>query len=262
MILSKSFVSSSSALLDSCAKTTPVALFSSKAVALPKGGFEDNAVVSEEKTISDKVAELKKIDKSLIYRGFDLPEPILPENRFEIATLDNSDLGTFFRTKADGELRTVIIRQQRKKIRQSPLNRERIWTIYFNEDGMEADETWENSLMGWTSNSDPYQSMRGQLNFANAKDAVEFVKKRGWKYIVKKPILRSIRSDDVQYQDHFLPQDVQIEGTQCDHWSRTSAGSSHYFRPLKYHGNGTVRQHGPNYESKIVPHVDGQYKIR
>jgi ETC complex I subunit conserved region len=242
-----------------------VKLFSSKAVALPKGGFEDSATISEEKSISDKVAEIKKIDKHVVYRGIDLPEPILPENRFEIATLDTSDLGSIFRTKPDGELRTVIIRQQKKKIRQSPLNREKVWTIYFNEDGMAADETWENSLMGWTSNGDPYQST-GALNFENATDAVAFAKKRGWQYIVKKPILRQVRSDDAQYQDLFLPQDiarrVQIEGTQCDHWARTSSGASHYFRPLKYHGNGLVRQHGPDQQAPIVSHVPGEYKIR
>ena len=35
-----------------------------------------------------------------------------------------------------------------------------------------------------------------------------------------------------------------------------------YYRPLKYHGDGTVRQHGPNASAPIAPHVEGCYKIR
>ena len=99
--------------------------------------------------------------------------------------------------------------------------------------------------MGWTSNADPYQCAP-PLTFENAADAVYFAKKRGWNFVVKEPITRYMRNDDCQYQDNFLPQavaaKVKKEGTSCDHWSRSSAGTSHYFRPLKYHGDGTVVQ--------------------
>ena len=44
--------------------------------------------------------------------------------------------------------------------------------------------------------------------------------------------------------------------------SRSQAGASHYFRPLKFHGDGTVRQHGPNREEKTVKDVEGYYKMR
>jgi hypothetical protein len=75
-----------------------------------------------------------------------------------------------------------------------------------------------------------------------------------------------MRRDDAQYQDNFLPQavmaQVKKEGASCDHWKRESAGTSHYFRPLKYHGDGLVRQHGPNTAAETLPHVEGYYKLR
>ena len=104
------------------------------------------------------------------------------------------------------------------------------------------------------------------LYFRNAQDAVYFARKRGWKYTVKEPVIRILRDDDCQYQDNFLPQNVaslvKIEGKQCDHWKRVEAGTSHYFRPLKYHGDGTVRQHGSNPHQEPAPRVCGISKVR
>jgi ETC complex I subunit conserved region len=191
-----------------------------------------------------------------------LPAPVLPENPAEIAVLDPVDQG--HRTMMSGRQRTVVIRQEKKSMRQAPLNPESSWRIYFYEDGMTS-EKWTNSLMGWTSNADPYQ-LGPPLTFANASDAVYFVKKRGWNYIVKQPILRYLRRDDAQYQDNFLPiavaEKISREGITCNEWQWSSCMTSHYFRPLKYHGNGLVRQHGPDMEVPIAPHVPGQYKLR
>jgi hypothetical protein len=176
--------------------------------------------------------------------------------------LDPADLPS--RMNLDGTERTVIIRQDKKSMRQAPMNPEKKWRIAFYEDG-KITEKWTNSLMGWTSNADPYQCAP-PLVFPNAADAVYFAKKRGWKFIVKQPITRYMRRDDAQYQDNFLPQAVasrvQKEGTSCDHWKRDLAGASHYFRPLKYHGDGEVRQHGPNTEATTLPAVEGYYKLR
>jgi hypothetical protein len=191
-----------------------------------------------------------------------LPAPVLPEDPKEIAALDAAD--ERFRTKMDGTERTVIIRQGMKSARQAPLNPENTWHIMFYEDGI-ISQKWVNPLMGWQSNSDPY-AVAPPLTFPNASDAVYFAKKRGWNYIVKEPIRRKMRDDDAQYQDNFLPQaiatKVQLEGTTCDHWKRSSAGTSHYFRPLKYHGDGTVAQHGPNGNAEIAPAPKGYYKMR
>lgn len=214
--------------------------------------------------VTEKRQEMTKFDRHMVFgtAGEHMPAPILPDDPKEIAALDPAD--ERFRTMDDGTPRMVIIRQQMRKIRQAPLNPESSWRIFFYEDGMTS-EKWDNPLMGWTSNADPYQCAP-PLIFANAQEAVYFAKKRGWKYIVKQPVMRFERNDDAQYQDNFLPQAialrVQKEGVSCDEWKRSSAGTSHYFRPLKYHGDGTVPQHGPNGNAKIAPYVEGYYKMR
>ena len=164
----------------------------------------------------------------------------------------------------NGETRTIVIRQNKASMRQSPLENEREWGIFFTEDGVAA-EKWTNSLMGWTSNADPYQCAP-PLRFANAAEAVYFAKKRGWKYEVQHPIVRYQRRDEAQYQDNFLPQAValrvQKEGTSCNVWERSEAGASHYRRPLKYHGDGEVPQYGPNGDAPVANYVEGYYKLR
>jgi hypothetical protein len=237
------------------------AALSSKSVAPAKPEAEDEDALPAVTAVRQ---EMRKNNPHQIMgpTGNFMPAPVLPEDPKEIAALDPAD--ERFRTKMDGTERVVVIRQEKKSARQSPLNPERIWKINFYEDGIFA-QKWVNPLMGWTSNSDPY-ALQPPLTFPNAADAVYFAKKRGWNYIVKKPIMRIARDDDVQYQDNFLPQaitkKIQMEGASCDYWKRKSAGTSHYFRPLKYHGDGTVPQYGPNGEAKIDPHVEGYYKLR
>lgn len=231
---------------------------SSKEVAAAGDAAED--AISQ---VEAKRQEMTKVDRHMVWGSTErMPAPVLPDSPQEIAALDPAD--SRFRTKADGSARTVVIRQRKKSARQAPLNPESSWGIFFYEDGMIA-EKWTNSLMGWASNADPYQ-FAPPLSFQNAAEAVYFAKKRGWNYTVKQPILRTIRDDDAQYQDNFLPQDVakqvQLEGTGCKHWERTQAGTSHYFRPLKYHGDGLVPQHGPNGKAEIAKHAEGYYKMR
>jgi hypothetical protein len=109
-------------------------------------------------------------------------------------------------------------------------------------------------------------NMRLQMAFRNASEAVYFAKKRGWDYIVAEPIVRYARNDGAQYQDNFLPQDVAAkvrrERKKCKHWERSAAGTSHYQRPLTYDGKTLARQHGPNLNEPVAPHVDGYYKMR
>lgn len=214
--------------------------------------------------VTEKRQEMTKFDRNMVWgkSGEFMPAPVLPEDPKEVAALDAAQDVALQR--ADGSDRIVVIRQQKKSTRQAPLNPEASWRIYFYEDGG-ISEKWTNSLMGWTSNADPYQ-FGNPLTFNNAAEAVYFAKKRGWKYIVKAPILRRLRDDDAQYQDNFLPQAtamrVKMEGTTCAEWERSKAGTSNYFRPLKYHGDGLVPQHGPNGTAKIAPHVEGYYKLR
>jgi len=223
---------------------------------------EDGAVslVTEQRT------KMSDFNRHMVWGKTDeeaLPAPLLPEDVKEVAALDPVSKQAVS-TRMDGVQRTVVIRQQRKSARQAPLNPESSWRIFFYEDGGYADK-WSNSLMGWTSNADPYQS-GPPLVFENAPDAVYFAKKRGWNFVVKHPITRFARHDDAQYQDNFLPQavasQVKREGSSCDHWHRVSAGTSHYFRPLKYHGDGVVRQHGLDREAEIAKAPEGYCQMR
>jgi len=193
------------------------------------------------------------------------PDPDLPVDPSEIAALDPTHAAQDPLTLT-GERRVVHIKQEKAKVAQAPTNVEKQWVISFDDEG-EPGQCWDNPLMGWVSSSDTMASnMRLQMSFRNAQDAVYFAKKRGWDFVVAKPIMRQGRSDDAQYQDNFLSQAVtrriRAEKKGCDQWSRTSAGTSHYFRPLKYHGDGTVPQYGPNGEDPIAKHAEGCYKLR
>jgi len=205
-------------------------------------------------------------ERNTIYKSdVMVPDPVLPAKPEEISALDSamnhSDPYNSF-----GAKRTVVIRQEEKNPQQSPSTRENHWIISFQDDGAMS-RTWSNPLMGWVSGNDAMGStMVFQMKFKNAKEAVYFAKKRGWKYEVEKPILRHMRTDGAQYQDNFLPQAVAYkirkDNTKCDHWYRPAAGASHYFRPLKYHGDGRVIQHGPNGGAPIDPDAESYYKMR
>lgn len=161
----------------------------------------------------------------------------------------------------------MVIRQLKTKASQNPDREVDSWTISFNEDG-ENGNCWNNPLMGWVSSADAMSATQGiQMDtFKTAKEAVYFAKKKGWNYEVKTPVVRERRSDGAFYQDNFLPQSVaklvKREGTKCDWWKRPNSMSSHYFRPLKYHGDGAVAQYGPNPDAEIAPHVTPVKKIR
>lgn len=194
-----------------------------------------------------------------------IPDPVLPAKPEEISALDSAmEKGDPY--QSFGSKRLVTIRQTQKNPQQSPTTAEKDWVISFQEDGAPGN-TWKNPLMGWVSGNDAMgATMVFQMKFRNAKEAVYFAKKRGWSYQVEKPIMRMARSDGAQYQDNFLPQaityKVRKENTKCDHWHRPEAGASHYFRPLKYHGDGLVRQHGPNGEAPQAPDAKSYYKMR
>ncbi len=211
--------------------------------------------------------ELHAIDPHAVYAvTTPLPDPVLPDNKSEVAALDPAYRNQI-PLNPDGTEKWVVIRQvQSKWPVQSPLSKEVPWIISFQDLG-ELGETWENPLMGWVSSADPMaNNMQLQMSFDTAENAKYFAEKRGWKFIIEAPIIRKPRNDNAQYQDVFLPQDVagkvKREGKKCDHWHREASGASHYFRPLKYHGGETVRQHGPNVNAPTVKDVESFYKMR
>ncbi len=213
--------------------------------------------------LAKQMESMTEKDGMMIFdSGEDLPAPLLPEDKSEVSALDASYKNSVH--MPDGRERMVVIKQLRARPNQNPLNPEKYWKISFDDDGA-VGERWKNTLMNWNSTADTY-GCDPPLYFKNAEDAVYFAEKRGWKYLVNEPVVRKMRNDDCQYQDNFLPQaiagKVKKEGVSCAQWERKAAGCSHYFRPLKYHGDGTVRQHGPNMNAETVPHSESYYKIR
>jgi len=224
------------------------------------------ALEAEKSSVQKYVEATRDLDPTMVW-GTTIapPPPDLPDDPSEIAALDPSHAMQDPVTLR-GEKRVVQIRQEKAKISQAPFNFEQNWIISFQDDG-EVGQCWDNSLMGWVSSSDPMaNNIRLQMTFRNAQEAVYFAKKRGWEFVVEKPIMRKGRSDDAQYQDNFLSQAVgrrlRTEKKSCDQWSRTEAGTSHYFRPLKYHGDGTVPQYGPNGDAQTAEAPKGYYKLR
>jgi len=187
----------------------------------------------------------------------------LPEKVEETAALDKAyDLSMEDIGKAK---RVVQISQRSKGPMQSPMHKTKAWTISWHDE-IVADN-WDNPLMGWVSGADPMQNMRLQMEFDTAEQAIYFAKKRGWAYEVADEVTTDFSEDgEVEYQDNFLPKRIakklQRDTTKCNWFERSSAGTSHYFRPLKYHGDGSVAQYGPNGEAKTSPDVEGQYKVR
>ena len=231
--------------------------------------LENKAHLEDQKSEIQKYREeVTAIDPHAVFAvTTPLPDPELPENKAEVAALDAAHMNTI-PLNIDGSEKMVVIRQEQAKWPgQAPLGKESKWLISFQDMG-ETAETWNNPLMGWVSSADPLaNNMRLQMGFETAADAQYFAQKRGWKYIIEKPIIRKGRDDDAQYQDVFLPQavagDVKRNGHKCgDHRYREAAGASHYFRPLKYHGDGTVRQHGPTLDAPIDKDAESYYKMR
>jgi len=244
---------------------------SAKAIALAESDSEyvkTQAHLEEQKTeIQRYHDEMHAIDPHAVFAvTTPVADPVLPENKEEIAALDPAYKNQIPLTPEGAEKWVVIKQEQAKWPGQSPLEKEAKWIISFQDEG-EIGETWDNPLMGWVSSSDPMaNNMRLQMSFDNAAEARYFAEKRGWKFTVDHPIIRKGRDDNAQYQDVFLPQAVmgkiKREGHKCDHWHREAAGASHYFRPLKYHGNGTVRQHGTNVEETTMNDADSYYRMR
>jgi len=236
-------------------------VLSSKAV-VGKDDDEDDGYLSP---VEKKRVDLAKKNRHMVWESPEadhLPAAPLPEDPKELTAIDSTDLHV--RQMADGSDRMVIIRQDQANVKQAPIAFEKNWTIAFIEDGAVA-EKWTNSLMNWATNADPYHTGQA-MQFETAAEAVYLAKKRGWNYVVQEPTRRPVPMNGTQYQDNFLPRtttaQMKKDRKQCDLWKRSAAGTSHYFRPLRYHGEGVVPQHGPNGEDESMVHVEGYYKRR
>jgi hypothetical protein len=253
---------------DSSSSTTDVVDVSKlkRSKVPPAPSLRDPEDEAKESPVQRYLAKLRKIDLHAVGGTLaDLPDPVLPENPAEIAFLAPAQARAgHLKYLPNGERRVVLITQHPWCPTQSAKYDEKYWHIQFDFEN-ESALGWENELMGWRSGSDPLDATN-QMVFHNAQEAIYLCEKNGWEYIVNQPIRRKVRSDGAQYQDNFLPQRiayrVQQEGKRCDQWKRAKSGSSHYVRPLKYHGDGTVQQYGRNPNEPMAPFVQGLFKIR
>jgi len=233
----------------------------SSVVERPPDPTANSVVVTQKNSVERYSDKLRALDSHTVWGVTEpLPDPVLPEDPKEIAALDTAQ-ECDYRMKD----RVATIRQNFSSVTQSPKMQEQKWCISFQEGDTSA-KRWTNSLMGWTSSSDTMSNNSLMVEFNTAKEAVYFAKKRGWNYIVERPIVRHTRNDGALYQDNFLPQRiaklVKRDGVKCDHWKRPKSMASHYFRPLKYHGDGFVNQYGPNPTQEIAPNVKPVQKMR
>jgi hypothetical protein len=244
------------------------ALFSSNstpAASKPSLDKMKEELEARKSPVQRRIEYLDKINPHAVYASAAPPTVYKkPDNPAELAALNPSTRIDYI--MPDGSKRLLHIRQDQYKVGQNSMEIERSWTISFTDDPAYANRTWKNPLMGWISGNDTLTTNSLQLRFPNATQAVKFAQENGWNFIVEPPILRNYRTDNAEYQDNFLPKsivsDVKRRKTQCNHWERELAGSSHYMRPLKYHGDGEVAQYGPNRNAPVAPHVPGSYKIR
>jgi len=172
----------------------------------------------------------------------DLPDT-LPANRQEVASLDH--------TPESVTSREVIIMQKAQNAMTSGSGKTFAWVLFFPNLAR-----WTNQLTGWTSSADPMTTV--ELSFDSKEDAIAFAEKKGFSYRVKDKKKNRDRKIGTNYYAHnFLPAAVEAklrsEGKNTQHFANPKGAMSNYFRPLKFHGDGQVRQHGPNpYEESMV----------
>lgn len=125
---------------------------------------------------------------------------------------------------------------------QSGIKDTRRWEIEFA-----TKARWTNPLMGWTSTDDPMGNV--SLKFESKEQAMEFAKKQGWKYDVIEPIEAQDLAGEKSYSYNFLPENVTKrllqQGTKASvHFKHPTGRKATFVKTLKYHGDGSVAQHG------------------
>lgn len=195
---------------------------------------------------AEKAAALEEVKKILAENNrsvtpdhvYDIPDglgPPLPSDPTEVATLDGQP--------ALQRSRTVLISQKAQSAMTSVGHKSKAWVLHWK-----VEERWSNPLMGWTSTADPLSNL--ELKFETADQAIAFATKNGWKYEVDEPIEHRNDFGQNKYSHNFLPKAAENEIKAINKKTKlfkfSKPYSSHYFRPLKYHGEAEVRQHGLN----------------
>lgn len=201
---------------------------------------DDEAVKAE----AEKMAALEEVKRIVAENNrsvtpdhvYDVPdglEPGLPADPTEITTLDGQP--------ALQRGRTVVISQKAQSAMTSVGHKSKAWVLHWK-----VEERWSNPLMGWTSTADPLSNL--EIKFETSDQAVAFATKNGWKYELHDPIEHVNNFGKNKYSHNFLPKvaeaDLQEFGIKTTRFKFAKPHTSHYFRPLKYHGDSECRQHG------------------
>lgn len=202
----------------------------------------------EEKKIAHTQAIMQKAQENSLRLDFgpdsavpDLAAP-LPENVLELATLDPIPQHV--------AERTVRLVPGERAVTTNGMNQARGWFLKW-----ENDQKWTNPLTGWTSSADPMTTVT--LSFNTKEEGLRFAEKRGYKVEVTERELPKRQYGTNYYAHNFLPEKLEktlrSEGVHTKHFAQPTAHQSHYFRPLKFHGDGRSRQHGANQNAPIAP---------
>jgi len=195
---------------------------------------------------AEKVAALKEVERLVAENNrsvtpdhvYDVPDglgPGLPEDPREVTTLDGQP--------ALQRARTVVISQKAQSAMTSVGHKSKAWVLHWK-----VEERWSNPLMGWTSTADPLSNL--ELKFETPDQAVDFATKNGWNYELHDPIEHRTAFGETKYAHNFLAKlaeyEVKVHGKKVTRFDFAKPNSSHYFRPLTYHGDAECRQHGLN----------------
>ncbi|CAM9198286.1 unnamed protein product [Chrysoparadoxa australica] len=167
------------------------------------------------------------------------------DTSMEVAQPENlEDLASLQPFPEEHAEREVVIKQNHPNPGTWDTQRTKGWFICWNRG-----QKWSNPLMGWTSSGDPLSNLR--IQFDTIEEAQHYCDKMGWKARVQAPSRgdKTGLHGETTYAHNFLPKKVEQElaslGRKTKRFDHAGENDSHYFRPLTFHGNGEVNQHGP-----------------
>eukprot|EP01098_Paradermamoeba_levis_P017301 TRINITY_DN9891_c0_g1_i1.p1 TRINITY_DN9891_c0_g1~~TRINITY_DN9891_c0_g1_i1.p1 ORF type:complete len:154 (-),score=47.25 TRINITY_DN9891_c0_g1_i1:69-473(-) len=92
--------------------------------------------------------------------------------------------------------RKVLIYIPPKSAMQSGTSKTNRWQITFLND-----ERWDNPLMGWTSNADPYSNLK--LKFPTKEKAIEYCQAQGFAYEIEEEVPKAQNVPPKDYGANF-----------------------------------------------------------
>lgn len=193
---------------------------------------------------ADEAAEIAQRDAIVEARSKSVTAPhiaIVPDGLGGSLPDRPDEVAKLMRIPAVHQARTVVISQKCQAATTSSSHASKAWRL-----GWKTEERWTNPLMGWTSTGDPLSN--AEMKFETAEQAEAFATKMGWNFETERPIARDKRYGTNTYSHNFLFKHVEAElkanGLETEWFHKVAPNDSHYFRPLKFHGDGECVQHG------------------